>query len=306
MASSFASIRVQLTHWRELVALLILNLFSVSLGVAGGTTDLQQDGLAGPVQAVLIEAARFSNASGQWIEEPRELSARITYGVRGNKTAVTGPPGTRWRTYTYNVQGTRLEEVRHGAGDTFYGTLRHSYDDKGLLTKTTDYSRDDSPYCQTHYTYDAQEQLTKKTSGCANTIIYAYDSQGNRIEEIFYSPSDDISSRLVHTYDIHGHRVSTTSYSSKDPGLGIEKVVTTYDTKGNPLEETTYYTQRADDPERPVLPPAKRIYTYGWDTYGNWLKQTETSCHTESGTMVCEPSLVTYRTITYYPQAAKQ
>jgi hypothetical protein len=38
--------------------------------------------------------------------------------------------------------------------------------------------------------------------------------------------------------------------------------------------------------------------------HGNWIKQAETCCSSESGQAVCDPSLVTYRTITHYPETA--
>ncbi|MGH7965844.1 MAG: hypothetical protein ACRERD_29175 [Candidatus Binatia bacterium] len=181
------------------------------------------------------------------------------------------------------------------------------YNDKGLLTKTISYSRDGSPYCETPYGYDAQGRLTARLFGCAHEIAYIYDPRGNLTEEIFYSPSSSIHLRSVHAYDAHGHRTSTTNYSHHNPGLGIEKVVTAYDARGNTKELTTYYTQKVGLEDRPIPPPVKWIYTYEFDAYGNWVKQTRTSCHAESGsTMVCEPSLVTYRTITYYSQTAGQ
>jgi hypothetical protein len=139
--------------------------------------------------------------------------------------------------------------------------------------------------------------------GVASYTVSTYDSEGNLIEEEFSRSGSGY--RSVHTYDAQGKRVTTTQYSDRDPGLGIEKTVLAYDARGNITELTTYYTQRAGDKEvRPIPPPNKRVYTYEFDAHGNWVKQTMTLCSAESGKPVCEPSLVTYRTITYYPEAA--
>ena len=268
------------------------------------------------MQTVRVEAVRFSNQAGRWIEGPQEQVAIITYDGRGNKTEVVsgqtdikglfeGLP-TGKTVYTYDDQGRLDEMISYDSDGSSLGTTAYIYDDKGLLTKTISYSRDGSPYCQTPYEYDAQGRLTAQLYGCANKIAYLYDPRGNLTEEIFYSPSSSIHLRLVHAYDARGHRISTTSHAHHDPGLGIEKVVTTYDAKGNILEQTTYYTQRADEPERPVPPPAKMVYTYEFEGRGNWIKQTQTDCYSETGKPVCEPSLVTYRTITYYSQTAGQ
>jgi len=285
---------------------LVFSFHLTSLAIAGVKTDLQKEGLTGPVQTVLIETAQFSNESGQWIEGPRELSARITYDVRGNKTAVIGNDATGKTTYTYDAQGNRTGEVYYGSDGTLYETLGYIYDDKGKLNEITSYGSDGQPLGRhVAYTYDDKGNQTGAVWSHSGAS-YTYDSDGHLIEETVHS-SGQIRSRLVHVYDAQGHRVSTTSYASHDPGLGIEKVVTTYDARGNTLEQTTYYTQRADEPERPVPPPAKRVYTYEWDAHGNWTKQTQTFCSFETGKLVCESShlsTVTYRTITYYCQPA--
>lgn len=165
---------------------------------------------------------------------------------------------------------------------------------------------------KTVYTYDAQgrviEQITCDVVGCFDKIAYTYNPYGNLIEERFYYPdSSSIKLRLVHTYDKQGRRTQTESYDAHDPGLGIEKTVQTYDANGNILELTTYYTEKIGDEEgKPIPPPAKFAYTYEWDTHGNWVKQAQTSCTAETGTPVCEPSLVTYQAITYYPETEVQ
>jgi len=243
----------------SLIVALIFDLFLALQAVAGMKTDLQEEGLIGPMRVVKIETAQFSNQSSQWVEGSRGLSATITYDVRGNR-----------------IEG-----------------------------KSEDTAK-------TVYTYDAQgrviEQITCDAVGCFDKIAYTYDPYGNLIEERFYYPvSSSIKLRLVHTYDKQGRRTQTESYDAHDPGLGIEKTGQTYDANGNILELTTYYTEKVGDPEeRPIPPPSKVVYTYEWDAHGNWVKQTQTLCTAESGRPISEPSLVVYRTITYYSETKVQ
>jgi len=274
-----------------------------SLAIAGVKTDLQKDDLTGPAQTVRIETARFSNRSGQWVEGPRELSASVIYNVRGNKTEVIGSVFVGKTLYTYDLQGKLIETVSYNSDNSLLSKTVYTYADTGNLVEMVSYNADGSLDSKTEYTYDDAGRLTEAVSsasfGLLSRIRYVYDDQGHLLEELFEH------SRLIHTYDIQGNRIRTVSYDAHDPGLGIEKTVETYDANGNILELTTYYTEKVGEEEgKPIPPPSKRIYTYEWDARSNWVKQTQTSCTAETGKPVCEPSLVTYRTITYYPKTS--
>jgi hypothetical protein len=304
---------------RKELLVALLSFLSLLPVVAGAKKDLQQENLTGPARTVRIEAARFSQRPGQQVEEPHELVAIITYNPRGQKTdVVSGPTGTGvvWRfeniphdktLYTYNAQGSLVEEVSYNPDSSLLRKTLYTYDDKGNLIETVSYGSDGSLLGKAVHTYDAQGHLTEAVSYDAFGVIayktvYAYDDKGNLTEETVYGAGGSPISRSVHTYDAQGRRIEMTHYDlAHGAGLGIDRTVETYDTQGNILELTTYYTEKAGDPEeRQVPPPSKIIYTYEWDTHGNWVKQTETRCTSETGTPICEPSLVTYRTITYY------
>jgi len=95
-------------------------------------TDLQEDGLVGPVRAVQIATAGFSNHSGHWVEEPRGLPARITYDVRGNR--IEGGYAAK-TLHTYNAQGNRLETMTYGPAGALIDKTRYTYDDTGRLIR---------------------------------------------------------------------------------------------------------------------------------------------------------------------------
>jgi antitoxin component YwqK of YwqJK toxin-antitoxin module len=298
---------------------LVFSLYLASLAVAEVKTDLQKEGFIGPVQTVQIQTAQFSSQSGQWVEGPRELVALISYNARGNKTEVIpGPIGTgvRWlvegipleRTiYTYDLQGKLTAEVSYNSDGSLSRKTVHTHDSQGRKQETSSYEPTGSLSSKTTYTYDDEGKLIEEVSynsfGLLHTRLFTYDDKGNLTEEEVYGPGGDFKYRSEHTYDDQGRRMATTNYDTRDPALGIEKTVETYDANGNILELTTYYTEKVGDEEdRPIPPPAKRVYTYEFDTHGNWIKQTQTLCTAETGKPVCEPSMVTYRTITYYPE----
>jgi antitoxin component YwqK of YwqJK toxin-antitoxin module len=267
---------------KKALILLVFGFPFVSLVLAGVKTDLQKEGLIGPVQTVRTETAQFSHHSGQWIEGPCGQPSSVTYDRYGN--LIEGGYAAKIF-HTYDAQGNRLETI-------FYGP------DGALLDKT-------------RYTYDGRGNLTEAVSESSNYInrtVYTYDDQGKLIGETVYDPGGNIAVESMHIYDSQGRRVQTINHDpAHDPGLGIEKVVTTYDPRGNIKELTSYYTRRpGDEEERPVPLPNKWVYAYEFDAHGNWVKQTKTSCSAETGKLVCESSLVTYRTITYYPESSTQ
>lgn len=270
----------------RLLMVFILSLLSVPLAAAGKQTDKDRANLTGPVQT--ISTVSFTERPDGWRDRQR---VNTTYDSKGNEV----------ETAFYNSSD---------AGGALYEKAVHVYDNQGKRTETL-YRDGSSLHRKTVYTYNAQglltERITCDAAGCFDKIAYTYDPQGNLTEEVFYDPDgSSIKLHLVHTYDAQGHRTETTSYDTHDPALGIEKVVTTYDTKGNILETISYYTEKVGDERgKPIPLPSKFVYTYEFDTYGNWIKQTQTLCTSETGKPVCEPSMVTYRTITYYPETER-
>ncbi len=260
--------------------------------------------------------AQFSNQSDHWVEGPRELSASVLYDVRGNKTEVTGSISVGKTIYIYDAQGNKTEEVLYSSDGSLSSKIVHTYDAQGKRTETVSSAsgRFRRPSLnKTLYTYDGQGHLSRQifcdAAGCMDQASYSYDPQGNLIEEVYYYPGGGIKLHLEHAYDGQGQRTETTSEDAHGSALGIDKVVTTYDTHGNILEITSYFTHKVGDEEdRLIPPPTKFVYTYEFDAHGNWIKQSQSHCFSsvESAKPVCEPSMVTYRTITYYSEAGAQ
>jgi hypothetical protein len=262
---------------------LTFSLLFITWATVSGQMDLDEDNLIGPVQAVRVQTAHFSNQSGQWIEKPREsLATTITYDGKG-KRIEEKIDLTATITHTYDAQGRRLETLSSYVG---------------------------SPDQKIVYTYDAQGRLSTKVlsdpSGPLWRTVYTYDDKGNPVGETVLGPDGDVRSQSEHIYNEDGKRTETTSYNDHDAGVGIAKLVTTYDARGNIKDITAYHTRRADgeeDEETPIPPPGKLVFTYEFDTQGNWVRKIQATCDTtQSGQLVCEPAMVTYRAITYYSE----
>ncbi len=92
-------------------------------------------------------------------------------------------------------------------------------------------------------------------------------------------------------YDIRGSKTENAYFPVTGATL-TGKEVYKYDDKGNIIEMTL------QDPSGTLL--SKEIYTYEFDTFGNWTKMTTSIAVIEGGKISFEPTEVTYRTITYY------
>ena len=93
------------------------------------------------------------------------------------------------------------------------------------------------------------------------------------------------------TYDQKGNRVDNAYFLAAGGSL-TGKEVYKYDARGNIVEMTLH------NDDGTLL--AKEIYTYEFDSVGNWVKMTTSVAVMEGGTVSFEPSEVTYRMISYF------
>jgi YD repeat-containing protein len=292
---------------KQLVTVLIfLGLSSLILHAGSLSMDREGEQLHGPVQNARTEAARISKKSGRWIEEKRELVKVVWYDTNGKKTEET--PGQSSivglfegvyygnKKYAYDEYG-RLSEIAISRPDgPLLSKQIFTYDALGRLLVSTSKDYDRSINLTTRYSYDGKGRLIKEESDVGERH-YVYDAKGLLVKE------ESGGNSLIYSYDAKGHKISTTNYDAHGPGLGIEKVVTRYDSIGNIIAITTYYTHTLEEEKsRQVSPPNTSIYTYEYDSYGNWVKQARWICTAPlmRRKFRCEPSLVAYRTLSYY------
>lgn len=93
------------------------------------------------------------------------------------------------------------------------------------------------------------------------------------------------------SYDIKGGKTENAYFPVSGATL-TGKEVYKYDDKGNIIEMTL------QDESGTLL--SKEVYTYEFDSFGNWTKMTTSVAVIEGGKINFEPTEVTYRTITYY------
>jgi TonB family protein len=92
-------------------------------------------------------------------------------------------------------------------------------------------------------------------------------------------------------YDIKGSKIENAYFPIAGATL-TGKEVYKYDDKGNIIEMTLH------DEAGTLL--SKEVYTYEFDSFGNWTKMTTSVAVIEGGKINFEPTEITYRTITYY------
>jgi hypothetical protein len=158
-------------------------------------TDLEQDGLIGPVSKVTISKAKLTEQFGKIVEGQAKLQSIFYYNSKGNLIEKTffdeNQPFDGMWTYTYDSEGKPTEAVCWGG----FGKEVYDYDSKGLLVKKTLYGitgKIDNIYLESRvndadtrgrfeiasksFLYDENSRLKE-----ADGLRYSYDTQGRVI-----------------------------------------------------------------------------------------------------------------------------
>lgn len=295
-------------------------MFFLCLGIGRAETDRQKEHLVGLVQTVRTEGSRLLQQTGQYVEGVRQPIVTVSYNTSGNRTEeIPGQSdlvglfdgisyGSGKTFYFYDSSGKIIERIVASFDSMLRVRVLYFYDERGRIREAKTESYDGAMSGTTIYTYDEQGRLMSN-EGVNGGVTYSYDTQGYLIEE---RTERGFS---VHIYEAQGRRTMTASHDSHDPGLGIEKVETTYDMQGKPVTSLTYYTQKEDwgtqeekdaEAKRKISLPKGWFYAYEYDAHRNWVKRTDWECVTDeiSRKPICKkPSFVVYRTISYYPES---
>jgi protein TonB len=140
------SIRKSLTL--PLVLLPVLLLCQTFAHAAAGSTEREQDGLAGPVRRVKTETAKITAKGGKPVEGPRAVLETTTYDQKGNRVD---------NAYFLN------------AGGSLTGKEVYKYDERGNIVEMTLHGSDGSLIAKEVYTYefDAVGNWVKMTTAVA-------------------------------------------------------------------------------------------------------------------------------------------
>jgi TonB family protein len=116
------------------LVLLPLLLLCQSVAHAGpGSTEREQDGLAGPVRRVKTETAKITVKGGQPVEGARAVLETTTYDQKGNRVdnayfLAAGGALTGKEVYKYDERGNIVEMTLHGADGSLIAKEVYTYE----------------------------------------------------------------------------------------------------------------------------------------------------------------------------------
>lgn len=264
--------------------LFVMNGAALDAAMAGHKSDREQERLLGPVKTVLIEIAKITEQSGEWVE-----GSRIP-----------------WTSTTYDPKGNRIEENQLYEDVELNFKSVFSYDPPGVLKEGIEYDYQGTVTFKWVYAHDPgkktiEETRYEPTGALFSRSSYHYDEAGNLVEETLLHSHSTNDLKWAYVYDEAGRKIEESFYVVRAQGLLKKtesaldsKSAYSYDAKGNLIEETRYDGAGAVK--------SKKNYRYEFDAAGNWITQTAREWVTRSGKVSLEPTEVAYRTITYHPR----
>jgi antitoxin component YwqK of YwqJK toxin-antitoxin module len=132
------------------------------------------------------------------------------------------------------------------------------------------------------------------------TDVYTYDNKTRHSEWLRYGPDGKIELRSSNVFDELGRLGETKSYNA-DGALADWNVITR-DQRGNVVESAFYKEDgtlmTVHDGDTTYL--NQFLYTYTFDSAGNWITAVMSRPVLRNGQSVPEPCAFKYRSITYY------
>src|SRR5207247_11404562 len=102
-----------------------------------------------------------------------------------------------------------------------------------------------------------------------------FDEKGNMSSVSSFDSEDKLQRKLTWTFDKKGNRAEWTESRRQGEEMVIfEKLIDSYDDKGNVVIETQY-----GNPEGTVM---KQFFSYEFDARGNWIKRERSSVPLDS------------------------
>jgi len=289
-------------------------------------SDKERGDLTGPVRAVRTEEAMFAGRRGHCSQDPRRLVKLTTYDPQGNLLEYTdynldGSIHSRV-SFRRDQDGNQLEEAYYdGKGHLYRKRFfrpgsdsrlirEESYSPEGSLVARTLPGYADTGALNQLDTYDGAGILIRsKVFDTAGNLtednhyengtlsvrsVGSYDSYGNKLEESHYRADGSLLSnnlmnpaKSIYSYDSNGRLSQEILYAAD--GSVSWRINYAYDSKGNLSEQWQYRLGG--------FLTSHRTYAYGYDSAGNWDKQTIAE---EFSDTCSNPMEVVYRTITYY------
>ncbi len=286
-------------------------------GVKTPKSDKEREHLLGPVRSLSLDSAKIICDGGKCSEGPREHVATVYYDKHGNWVKrIDRGQQDQW-SYVYNREGRVIEKAvlaedgsKISRSDFIYASDEHlveektcdlstsictrasyTYDEAARLLARTTYNPDGTIHLKRECSYDDKGNVTCQTRhgiGLSEDI-QLYNAKRDLLEDVTYGIDGNLVTKWVYHYNAKGTLVGAVGY--KEGGAFVDRQVYAYDDRGN-RTEVAFYNE--DGSLR-----NKWIFSYEYDSVGNWVKKIE--FHNSR----TEPREITYRTITYYPEAKK-
>jgi hypothetical protein len=244
-----------------------LSLIIVLVPFANGQdkTDRELDGLVGPVKSTHVETVLMECVSGEFVEEERFTSSEeydLSGRVIGNRNRFNrSDPISRMLYYPFEESVTRIEKP--------------VYWENGI-----------PPFW--------------KHGALIYTDVYTYDNQSRRAEHVNYRADGAVQSRSIVIFDEHERIAETKSYNADGALSGWNRIK--YDERGNQVESAHFKEDGTvvDVQQRGCSYLHKFIFTYEFDSAGNWIKQVISKPVLKGGQFSLVPYAFKYRAITCY------
>lgn len=204
---------------------------------------------------------------------------------------------------TYDTDGNEVERTIYDDYGFLVGKEVHTHDAKGNLIESILSDPKGMLMERRVYAYD-NGKLTRIVSsdGKGNVglkQVNSYGEHGRLREETYYDPKKAVG-KTVYKYDEKGNISEVTFYLANGskavapigPCLGAHRVTYSYDEKDKPVKVVAYepdgelkkswqYSynpkgQIADDIRESAWSLTRFVYTYEYDSHGNWIKQVAT------------------------------
>lgn len=219
------------------------------------------------------------------------------YQADGGKISVqTFNPKMLERTRDSSYVGSAFDAPRAGIGVPTGGSVTTIYDSGDRPTEMLVRSADGQLVTRFVRTYDAQGRVTEEKPLQQNLALLMIDRMSpeerasmspEQIQELSEFVLAQTATWTTFTYDAQGR---ITEKCERDL-LGETKTTTLYNEQGDKAHELTTVKNNREVPIE-IRQGSDLRYTYQYDSYGNWTKQTETSAGGSS--------VVTSRMLTYY------
>ncbi len=258
-------------------AVMLLALSSVN---AQKKSDKDNEELLGPVKSVHSELTRFSDMNLKEAPPAKQMDL-VVYDTNGREIERTIYDDYGFLVgkvlHTHDANGNLIESVMSDEKGSLSERRVYTYTD-GRLTQLVGYDASGAESFKQVNAYDDNSRVREETlfveGKAIGKTVYKYNPKGNRSEAAFYTADGAKADatigpcmgahRMTYTYDRTGKPILIVAFETD--GKRQRSWRYSYDPKG----------QLAKDVRDSVWSLKTFVYSYEYDSHGNWIKQIGT------------------------------